>query len=85
MLPLFTTKGMFARMKIRHELWQEHYPNKGQNRDYPFTGIENARPETREASKPRIPADRLPFDPREFIKRIPEWDNIDAKWGAGQR
>ena len=47
MLPLFTTKRMFARMKIRHERWQEHYPNKGQNRDYPFTGIENARPETR--------------------------------------
>ncbi len=82
LLPMFPAKGMFKLMKTRHLLWKEEYPDKGQNRDFPFKGIENARPETRKASQPRIPADKLPFDPREAIKQVPEWDNVDRGWGA---
>ena len=85
MLPLFPTKGMFSIMKTRHQMWKERYPDKGQNRDFPLTGIENARPETMAAGQPRISPDKVPFDPREFINRIPEWDNVDGKWGAGER
>jgi len=84
MLPMFPAKGMFNIMKTRHLLWKEKYPDKGQNRDFPLKGIENARPETIEATKPRISKDKLPFDPREFIKAIPEWDNVDKGWGAGE-
>ena len=81
MLPMFATKGMFNIMRTRHLLWKEHYPDVGQNRDFPFQNIENARPETIEASKPRIPRDKVPFDPREAIMKLPEWDNVDQGWG----
>ncbi len=36
------------------------------------------------ASKPRIPKSEVPFDPRECIKKLPEWDNVDRDWGAGE-
>jgi len=84
MLPMFPAKGMFSMMKTRHLMWKEEYPDKGQNRDFPLKGIENARPETIEASKPRIDPKKVPFDPREAIKKIPEWDNLDAAWGVGE-
>lgn len=84
MLPGFPAKGMFTIMKVRHMLWKERYPDKDQNRDFPFRNIENARPETIEASKPRISKDKLPFDPREFIENLPNWRNVDAFWGVGE-
>ena len=85
MLPGFPAKGMFTIMKVRHLfVGRSVYPDKGQNRDFPFKNIENARPETVAASKPRIPKDRVPFDPREFIKNLPEWDNVDRYWGVGE-
>ena len=45
--------------------------------------IENARPETIKAPKPRIDPKKVPFDPRETIKQVPEWDNLDRGWGTG--
>lgn len=83
MLPMFPAKGMFNQMKLRHEIWAEKYPHQGQNRDFPFVDVVDPRPEVAAASKPRIDAKDLPFDPREVITRVPEWDNIDARWGAG--
>lgn len=83
MLPMFPAKGMFQIMKTRHMMWKAEYPDKGQNRDFPFKNIENARPETIEASKPRINPDKVPFDPRDAIMQVPEWDNLDRDWGAG--
>ena len=71
-------------MQTRHLLWQERFPNRGPNRDYPLQGIENARPETLQAGKPRIPMEKVPFDPREFIEHLPGWDNVDRDWGAGE-
>ncbi len=83
MIPLFPVKPMFSIMKTRHLMWKSAYPDKGQNRDFPFKNVENARPETIAASKPRIDPSKLPFDPREAIKQVPEWDNLDAHWGVG--
>jgi len=83
LIPLFATKPMFSIMKTRHLMWKAAYPDKGQNRDFPLKNIENARPETIEASKPRIDPSKVPFDPREAINQVPEWDNVDAHWGAG--
>ena len=82
MLPMFPAKGMFNMMRARHLLWKEHFPDKGQNRDLPFKNIENPRPETVEAQIPRISIDQIPFDPREHIKNLPEWDNVDPYWGV---
>ena len=84
MLPGFPAKGMFNIMKIRHLMWKQAFPDTSQARDFPFKGIENARPETIQASKPRISPDKVPFDPRAAIKQIPEWDNLDRGWGAGK-
>jgi arylsulfatase len=83
LIPMFPAKSMFNQMKMRHMLWIEKYPNKGQNRDLPFQNIENPRPEVQEAQKPRIPEDMLPFDPKEVIERVPEWENIE-RWGIGE-
>ncbi len=85
LIPMFATKPMFSIMKTRHLMMKKAYPDKGQNRDFPLKNIENARPETIEASKPRIAPDKkLPFDPREAIKQVPEWDNLDRGWGVGK-
>ena len=83
LLPMFPAKSMFNMMKMRHLLWKEQYPDKSQNRDLPFQNIENPRPEVQEAQQLRIPKDKLPFDPREAIKRVPEWENIE-RWGAAE-
>ena len=77
MLPMFPAKGMFTIMKTRHQLWMEKYPNTGEERAFPLTGIENARPETKAASAPRMDIAKLPFDPFQFIKKLPDWNNID--------
>ncbi len=84
MLPMYPAKSMFNHMKTRHELMKEKYPDKGQNRDLPFTNIENARPEVVEASKMRVKKGDAPFDPREVIKKVPEWDNTSDSWGLGE-
>jgi arylsulfatase len=84
MLPMFGTKGMFNQMKLRHQTWAERFPNRGQNRDLPLQNIENARPEVQAAGQFRVDPDSLPFDPYEFLKQQPEWENIDRRWGVGQ-
>ena len=84
LLPAFPAKSMFNQMKARHLLWIEKYPHKSQNRDWPLCGIENARPETQEACKPRVNDGDLPFDPNEVIRQVPEFDNTDAGWGVGR-
>ena len=85
MLPLFPTKSMFSIMKTRHLMFKNAYPDKGQGRDFPFKNVTNARPETVEASKPRLDPEKLPFDPREAIMQVPEWENLDRGWGASQK
>lgn len=82
MLQLFPAKTMFSIMKTRHLMMKNAYPDKGQNRDFPFKNVVNARPETVKASKPRLDPKKLPFDPREAIMQVPEWDNLDRGWGA---
>jgi arylsulfatase len=82
MLPMFATKGMFNIMKLRHQAWATRYPNTGQNRDLPLQGLENPRPEVATAGQFRVDPDSLPFDPYEFLKQQPEWENIDRRWGA---
>jgi arylsulfatase len=81
LLPMFPAKSMFNHMKTRHLLMKEKYPDKGQNRDFPFKNIANARPETIEASKSRVRKGDVPFDPRDVIENLPEWDNVDRSWG----
>ena len=56
-------------MLARHLLWKEKYPDKDKARGVPFTGIENARPETLAIGDTLEQLRKeLPFDPLEFIK-----------------
>ena len=68
---------MFNIMKVRHELWMAKYPNKSEARDFPLTGIENARPETKAAGRWRVDPSKLPIDPREFIKQQKGWEDTE--------
>ena len=77
LVPMLSAKGMFSIMKTRHELWMLKYPNTPEARDFPLTGIENARPETKAAGQMRVDPSKLPFDPSGFIKKVPGWDGIE--------
>lgn len=77
MVPMFPARGMFNLMKSRHELWMKKYPNTPEERDWPLTGIENARPETKAASQPRVDPSKLPFDPKELIKSLKGWEGAE--------
>ena len=81
MLTYFPAKGMFNIMVARHNLWKQKYPDHSMPRAMPLTGITDARPETDAASSPRIDPDAVPFDPLEFLKELPDWENVDDKWG----
>jgi arylsulfatase len=50
-VPLLHFNSSFVRMKERHEALIEKYPNKSQAHGPAFTGISNARPETRNLEK----------------------------------
>lgn len=77
MVPMFPARGMFSMMKARHELWMAKYPNTAEARNWPLQGIENARPETRAASQPRVNGKDLPFNPREVIKQVKGWEGTE--------
>jgi arylsulfatase len=69
LVPLIWTSGQFDRMLARHEIWKEKYPDKDKARAVPFTGIDNARPETKAIGDTLEQLrEELPFDPLEFIQ-----------------
>ncbi len=66
---LIYQSGQWDRMLIRHTLWKEKYPDKPKARGIPFTGIENARPETKAIGETfEQLREEFPFDPLDFIK-----------------
>jgi arylsulfatase len=77
LIPMLSTKSMFSMMKVRHQLFMEKYPNEDSTRAWPLTGIDNARPETEAAGKPRVDFSKLPFDPLELLDQLPNWDGLE--------
>jgi len=77
------TSGSFNRMRARHELWKKKYPDKPMARGLAFTGIANARPETKALSEPKVDFQKLPFDPREYLKIKLQWNSYPDP-GIGQ-
>lgn len=74
LVPMMPAKPMFDLMKAREELWMKQYPNTPEERGWPLTGIENARPATKAASQPRVDAKDLPFNPLDVINQIKGWE-----------
>jgi arylsulfatase len=72
----------FKRMRKRHELWKKKYPDSSRAHGPAFTGLANARPETKALAKPPVDLKKLPFDPLEYIEYELPYDGIDP--GLGQ-
>jgi arylsulfatase len=67
-------KGAFNRMQARHELCKKKYSDWPAARGPAFTGLANARPETKALSAPPANLRELPFDPLEYIEVDPPFD-----------
>jgi len=63
-------KEPFKRMRARHELWKEKYPDRHHKRAPAYTGIANARPATIAISQPPAALKELPYDVLEFINKL---------------
>ena len=78
----FHMKEPFKRMRARHELWKEKYPDRHHKRAPAYTGIANARPATIAISRPPAALKELPYDVLQFIEQL---DNLpyDASGDPG--
>jgi arylsulfatase len=81
LVPLIWTSGGFDKMLARHHLWKKKYPDKEKARGIPFTGIDNARPETKAiGDNLEQLREELPFDPLEFIEfNVPDELRVTGK------
>ena len=77
LVPLLHTSSSFSRMKKRHEIWKQRYPDASSARGVAFTGIENPRPDTAALSDPPVDLGDLPFNPLEYIDYDLPWDGLD--------
>jgi arylsulfatase len=72
--PLLTNalhfKEPFNRMRARHEAWMEVYPNFLPVYGPAYTGISNARPDTRALSEPPAALQNLPYPVLEYIEHL---------------
>lgn len=83
LVPLIHTQGQFNQMVARHQLFKKKYPDKENAKGIPYTGLSNARPETREIGK-RIMRymENMPFDIEEFLEfNVPGSDTV-GDWGV---
>ena len=78
------SSGQFDRMLARHLIWKEEYPDKEKARGIPFTGLENARPETKAIGDTLEQLRKeLPFDPLKYIKfNLPDELKLTARTGG---
>jgi arylsulfatase len=67
---LLHLKSPFNRMKLRHDLWKEKYPDSKEKHGIPWTGIANASPEIKALAEPQLDVKKLPFDPLEYVEHL---------------
>ena len=82
LIPLIHTQGQFNRMRARHELFKKKYPDVPNAHGIPYTGLSNARPETKAIGE-RLKRDiaNMPFDVEEYLKYdVPGSDSV-GDWG----
>jgi arylsulfatase len=82
LVPLIHTQGQFNQMVARHQLFKRKYPDVSNAKGIPYTGLSNARPETKAiADRVRAVADSMPFDVEEYLEfEIPGSDSV-GDWG----
>jgi len=82
LVPLIHTQGQFNRMVARHELFKKKYPDVSNAHGIPYTGLSNARPETRAiADRVERSLKNMPFDVKAYLEfDLPGSDSI-GDWG----
>ena len=80
----FHMKEPFKRMRARHEAWTEKYPNRESKHGMSYTGISNARPETKALANPPVEMNNLPFDINGFVKYYEKYP-YDPSGGVERR
>ena len=82
LVPLIHTQGQFNRLRARHELMKKKYPDKPKAYGIPYTGISNARPETKAiAEQVMRNIESMPFDPRAYLEFEIPGSKGDVDWG----
>ena len=78
LVPLIHTQGQFNQMRARHELFKKKYPDMPNGKGIAYTGLSNARPETKAiATRVKAVAESMPFDVREYLEfEIPGSDSV---------
>ncbi|MHC4573321.1 MAG: hypothetical protein ACYS76_04200 [Planctomycetota bacterium] len=81
-VPLIHTQGQFNRMRARHELFKKKYPDVPKAHGIPYTGLSNARPETKAiADRVKRNMKNMPFDVKEYLQfDVPGTDSV-GDWG----
>ena len=80
--PLIHTQGQFNQMVARHKLFKEKYPDMPNGKGIPYTGLSNARPETKAISdRVRAVVDAMPFEVEDLLEfELPGSDSV-GDWG----
>ncbi len=82
LVPLIHTQGQFNRMRARHELMKRKYPDKPKAYGIPYTGLSNARPETRAIEELlRRNIENMPFDASEYLEHEIPGSKADPDFG----
>jgi arylsulfatase len=82
LVPMIHTQGQFNKMVARHMLFKKKYPDVPNAKGIPYTGLSNARPETKAiAQRVRQTIDAMPFDVEEYLDYdVPGSDSV-GDWG----
>lgn len=82
LVPLIHTQGQFNRMRARHELFKKKYPDKPNAHGIPYTGLSNARPETKAiAERVKRAMENMPFDVKEYLEFDAPGSDSVGDWG----
>jgi arylsulfatase len=82
LVPMLHFNSAFIQMRARHELWKKKYPDSPHKHGVPFTGLANARPETKALAEPPVDLKKLPFNPLEYIHHeLPFDTHLDPDLG----
>jgi arylsulfatase len=68
MVNVFHFQESFNRMRQRHVVWKQKYPDSHVVHGAPYTGLANARPETQEWYNLPVNMRDLPFDPTKYME-----------------
>ena len=82
LVPLIHTQGQFNRMRARHELMKRKYPDRKKAYGIPYTGLSNARPETRAiGDQMRRNVKNLPVEVQDILEHEMPGTKADPDYG----